>query len=211
MSRATAAVILALGLTISATTFAQVPAASAPGPVSTDEAAAATGSTPISPTEAPSSGATGAKAVRSAPTGAAHDGAVKAANPKAAEAAEQAEAGNPADTTTPAATARGVTATKRSGPGANTDRLELGTTEISGNRELPKVLYVVPWRRPEPGDQVGRPPNSLIEEALTPVDREVFQRQNSYYAALSSSAAPAKSQPAPAGAAAARGRSQDER
>ena len=26
------------------------------------------------------------------------------------------------------------------------DRIELGTTEISGNRELPKVMYMVPWR-----------------------------------------------------------------
>ena len=98
-------------------------------------------------------------------------------------------------------------------PGAagSGDRIELGTTQISGNRELPKVLYVVPWRRPEIGDAVGRPPNSLVEEALTPVDRAVFRRQNRYYAALEAGAAQGKSQPAAAGAAAPRAAPKDER
>src|SRR5580692_9241355 len=31
--------------------------------------------------------------------------------------------------------------------GKTQDRIELGTTQISGNRELPKVMYVVPWRK----------------------------------------------------------------
>lgn len=75
-------------------------------------------------------------------------------------------------------------------PGAKTlDRLELDTTQISGNRELPKVMYVVPWRRADIGEFAGRPPNSLLDEALTPVDRDVFRRQNRYYAALEAGAA----------------------
>lgn len=45
-------------------------------------------------------------------------------------------------------------------------------------------MYVVPWRKADPGEFAGRPPNSLLDEALTPVDRDVFQRQNRYYAAL---------------------------
>jgi hypothetical protein len=65
------------------------------------------------------------------------------------------------------------------------DSIQLDTTQISGNRELPKVMYVVPWRRPDPGEFSGRPPNSLLDEALTPVDRDVFRRQNRYYSALS--------------------------
>jgi len=64
------------------------------------------------------------------------------------------------------------------------DRIELDTTQISGNRELPKVMYVVPWRKADPGEFAGRPPSSLLDEALTPVDRDVFRRQNRYYAAL---------------------------
>jgi len=27
------------------------------------------------------------------------------------------------------------------------DRMELGRTEITGNQELPKVLYIVPWQK----------------------------------------------------------------
>ena len=64
------------------------------------------------------------------------------------------------------------------------DRLELDTTQITGNRELPRVLYVVPWKRSDLGDLAGRPANSLLDEVLAPVDRDVFRRQNSYYQAL---------------------------
>ena len=77
------------------------------------------------------------------------------------------------------------------------DRIELDTTQISGNRELPKVMYVVPWRKPDLGDMGGRPQGSLLDEALTPVDRDVFRRQNRYYAALETGAATTKA-PAPA-------------
>ena len=80
------------------------------------------------------------------------------------------------------------------GPGSS-DRIELGTTEISGNRELPKLMYIVPWQRAAVGKVTGRPPNSLVDEALTPVDRSVFERQNSYYAALQAASASAASQP----------------
>ncbi|HSY06715.1 MAG TPA: hypothetical protein VK803_12320 [Steroidobacteraceae bacterium] len=64
------------------------------------------------------------------------------------------------------------------------DRLELDTTDITGNRELPKVLYIVPWKRADLGDLSGRPPNSLLDEVLQPLDRDVFQRENRYYDAL---------------------------
>jgi len=64
------------------------------------------------------------------------------------------------------------------------DSLQLDTTQITGNRELPKVLYIVPWKRSDLGDLVGKPVNSLLDEVLTPVDRDVFKRQNRYYDAL---------------------------
>jgi hypothetical protein len=69
------------------------------------------------------------------------------------------------------------------------DRLELDTTQITGNRELPRVLYVVPWKRSDLGDLAGRPANSLLDEVLAPVDRDVFKRQNRYYDALKPDAA----------------------
>ena len=96
-------------------------------------------------------------------------------------------------TTAPAATApasapaaapvAAPTATQPS-PRRAQDRLELDTTQITGNRELPRVLYVVPWKRPDLGDLSGRPANSLLDEVLAPVDRDVFRRQNRYYQAL---------------------------
>ena len=79
------------------------------------------------------------------------------------------------------------------------DRIQLDTTQISGNRELPKVMYVVPWRKADLGEFAGKPPNSLLDEALAPVDRDVFRRQNRYYSALQSGPADAKSQPGTTG------------
>lgn len=65
------------------------------------------------------------------------------------------------------------------------DRLELGTTSITGNQELPKVMYVVPWKKAELGDLSGRPARSLIDEILAPVDRDVFRREVGYFETLS--------------------------
>ena len=75
------------------------------------------------------------------------------------------------------------------------DRLELQATQITGNRELPRVMYVVPWKRPDPGDLSGRPANSLLDEVLAPIDRDVFQRQNRYYNALKPDGAPSAARP----------------
>jgi len=75
------------------------------------------------------------------------------------------------------------------------DRLDLESTQITGNRELPKVLYIVPWRSAELGDLVGRPVNSLLDEVLEPVDRDVFRRQNRYFEALQPGAAPPANKP----------------
>ena len=76
----------------------------------------------------------------------------------------------PAQAPVPAATASAPTQ----------DRADLDRTQIIGNRELPKVLYIVPWKKPLPGDLTGRPPVSVLDEALAPVDRDVFRRQVQY-------------------------------
>jgi len=64
------------------------------------------------------------------------------------------------------------------------DRLDLEATSVTGNQELPKVLYIVPWKESGIGDLTGKPVNSLLDEALAPLDREVFQRQVSYFEQL---------------------------
>jgi len=92
---------------------------------------------------------------------------------------------------TPAATAPRAAAAAPP-RGTAQDRIELDTTQITGNRELPRVLYVVPWKRSDLGDLAGRPANSLLDEVLAPVDRDVFKRQNHYYEALKPDAAPGR-------------------
>jgi hypothetical protein len=79
----------------------------------------------------------------------------------------------------------------KKGDGKAEDHLQLDTTQITGNQELPKVLYIVPWKRSDLGDLLGRPANSLLDEVLEPVDRDVFKRENRYYDALKPDAAAA--------------------
>lgn len=64
------------------------------------------------------------------------------------------------------------------------DRADLETTQILGSRELPKVLYIVPWKQPLPTELVGRPATSLLDEVLSPIDRDVFERQVRYHSSL---------------------------
>jgi hypothetical protein len=99
----------------------------------------------------------------------------------------------------PAAAAKGAAgsgpaaATKSGRTGKALDRLDLDTTQITGNKELPKVMYVVPWKHSDLGDLTGKPANSLVDEVLQPVDRDVFNREERYYHTV----APEKSPSAP--------------
>jgi hypothetical protein len=80
----------------------------------------------------------------------------------------------------PAMTAPAVTPPAAS-PGRSNQRMDLDPTAIRGNQELPKVLYIVPWKDPGLAEPAGRPLNSLVDEALAPVDRDVFRRQMRYF------------------------------
>ncbi len=84
------------------------------------------------------------------------------------------------------------------------DRADLDKSQIIGNRELPKVTYIVPWKKPGAGDLTGRPLVSVLDEALAPLDRDVFRRQVRYDAqTVARTPAPAApGAPAPATAAA---------
>lgn len=64
---------------------------------------------------------------------------------------------------------------------AYADQLRLEATSIRGNQELPRVMYIVPWKDPSLGDVAGKPVNSLVEEVLAPLDRDVFLRQTKYF------------------------------
>lgn len=67
------------------------------------------------------------------------------------------------------------------------DRLDLEGTTITGNQELPKALHIVPWKPADAGELAARPMNSLVDEILAPVDRDVFLRELEYYEAVHSS------------------------
>jgi hypothetical protein len=88
----------------------------------------------------------------------------------------------PAAATTEAVVAQDVT--RRESYSGVMDEMTLGRTEITGNQELPKVLYIVPWQKAQPGELTGRPVNTLLDEVLAPLDRDEFTRQVDYYGDL---------------------------
>ena len=119
-----------------------------------------------------------------APTPQSEAGEPRAKTSRGANA--QSEAGEPrANASRPAAAAatRPSAAAGQKAP-AGVDRLELGTATVTGDREQPKVLYIVPWKKSDIGDLAGKPLNSLVDEILAPVDREVFKREVVYYKAV---------------------------
>lgn len=67
---------------------------------------------------------------------------------------------------------------------ASAERIIMQGTAVIGNQELPKVLYIVPWKKSELPDLSEPPLESLIDEALKPIDRNVFRRQVEYYQTL---------------------------
>lgn len=102
-----------------------------------------------------------------------------APNPSNAAAAEPAS-------TSGAEESQPTSARAASGRRPANDRLDLDTTIVTGNRELPKVLYIVPWKKADLGDLPAQPFNTLLDEVLSPVDREVFRREVTYYGVVSS-------------------------
>ena len=66
-------------------------------------------------------------------------------------------------------------------PAMAAEEMELDGMAVFGNRELPKALFIVPWKDPDAGLAPDRPVNSLIDEALQPVDPDVFRRKLQYY------------------------------
>ena len=133
---------------------------------------------------------------------------VSLAWPAAVHAAEPA-ATKDAGTLSKAATAAGPAVDTSSTPAARepatggpravvrSDRLDLDTTVVTGNRELPKVLYIVPWKKSDLGDLPAQPFNTLLDEALTPIDRDVFRREVTYYSAVSNGGASDANAPSP--------------
>jgi hypothetical protein len=185
--------LMALCCTATGLVAAQQPA---PPPTAPPPAAAAPAA-PAAPDASPASG-------KSATPGA-----------KSTQSTAQSEAGEPrADTSNspPGAPAAGpapgartpsaARATPAPGSGQKSgtkiDRLDLGTATVTGDREQPKVMYIVPWKRSDIGDLTGKPMNSLVDEILSPVDRDVFKREVVYYQAVQATASQNGAPPKPA-------------
>lgn len=59
---------------------------------------------------------------------------------------------------------------------------------VSGNKELPNVLYIIPWK--SSGTPLSPPAISrLVDEIYAPVDPEVFTKQVSFYYQLTAETA----------------------
>ena len=59
--------------------------------------------------------------------------------------------------------------------------VEMEGTTIRGASELPKVLYIVPWKKADMGDVSIQPADDIFNEELAPLDRDIFRRQVMFY------------------------------
>jgi hypothetical protein len=74
-------------------------------------------------------------------------------------------------------------ADKTAAPAAN-DAKTLAGISILGNQEAPKSLVIVPWKGSEIGDMPAL--SRLLDDAVQPVDKDVFMRELAYYEIRSS-------------------------
>jgi hypothetical protein len=121
-----------------------------------------------------------------------------AATQLSAASAHEPKAAHPAQRPHKQRAARVAAAARANAPGSAAGGVALGATEITGNKELPKVMVIVPWKDSLGAGGVIKPTDSLLDDVLQPVDRGVFQRQIRYYGQIDAPAAPA-SRVAPVG------------
>ncbi len=68
------------------------------------------------------------------------------------------------------------------------EAVEMEGTTIRGATELPKVLYIVPWKKADLGDVSIQPGDDIFNEELVPLDRDIFRRQVLFYDQLQNGA-----------------------
>ncbi len=57
--------------------------------------------------------------------------------------------------------------------------VDLSGISIIGNRELPKTLFIVPWKNSEVGVETEL--TNTLDEGMRPVDPDVFMRELDFY------------------------------
>ncbi|BAU48541.1 hypothetical protein SVA_1989 [Sulfurifustis variabilis] len=73
-----------------------------------------------------------------------------------------------------------VAASAEGGRSASNEAKELSGMSVLGNNETPKALYIVPWKSSEIGLETDLR-SGLLNDAMSPVDKEVFMRQLEFY------------------------------
>ena len=61
------------------------------------------------------------------------------------------------------------------------DRLDMEGTSIIGNKESPKILYIVPWKPAQRIDTQAPPVVSILDRPLQQLDRNEFRRQVKFH------------------------------
>ena len=64
--------------------------------------------------------------------------------------------------------------------------LDVEGMTVYGQHELPKVLYVVPWKRKDAPELDAPQAESLATDVLKPIAPDIFKRQSQYYELMSS-------------------------
>lgn len=70
------------------------------------------------------------------------------------------------------------------GPAKADVELQSDGMTIYGQSELPKVLYIVPWKRREAKEIEMPKTKSLVSDVLAPIDPDIFRRQIRYHALM---------------------------
>lgn len=70
------------------------------------------------------------------------------------------------------------------GPATAQEQIDLEGARLFGNRDLPNITYVVPWKEEKFEAIDVQPVGNLFDEALRPLDRDVFIREVEYYELL---------------------------
>ena len=63
--------------------------------------------------------------------------------------------------------------------------IEMDALSIIGNKELPNVLYILPWKQTDLPEMLELPLSDLIDGALKPIDRPTTLRQIYYKQGMS--------------------------
>ena len=66
-------------------------------------------------------------------------------------------------------------------------------SRVTGNRELPKVTYILPWRQPAEMDLSLQPEAGIAADLFQPLRRDEYRRKLQYRNAIAESATGARS------------------